>query len=59
MDNVVITQLCTKGSLANHKRAMHEGVKNPCRQCGYQATAKRGLAKHKRAGHEGVKYPCG
>ena len=29
MDNVVIMQLCTKGSLAKHKRAMHEEVKKP------------------------------
>ena len=37
---------------------MHEGVKNPCRQCGYQATAERGLAMYKSDLHEVLKYPC-
>ena len=46
------------GVLARHKRAVHEGVKYPCGQCGHQASSKGNLALHKRAVHEGVKYPC-
>ena len=52
-------QATTKGNLAEHKRALHEGVKYPCGQCGYQSTTKGDIAQHKRAVHEGVKYPCG
>ena len=40
---VVISQ-----HLRKHKRAVHEGVKYPCRQCGYQATSNGHLAWHKR-----------
>ena len=35
---------------------MCKGFKNPCRQCGYQTTAKGSLAKHERAVHEGFKF---
>ena len=49
-------QFTTKGSLAGHKRAVHEGVKY---HCGRQATTNSDLTEHKRAVHEGVKYPCG
>ena len=49
----------SKGDLAKHKRAVHEGVKYPCGQCNHQATSKGDLARHKRAAHEGVKFPCG
>ena len=53
-------QATNKGNLAKHKRAVHEGVKYHCRQCGYyQETTKGSLAEHKRALHVGVKYPCG
>ena len=46
------------GSLAEHKRAVHEGFKYPCGQCSYQSTTKGSLAEHERSVHEGVKYPC-
>ena len=39
------------GNLAEHKRAVHEGVKYPCEQCNYQATSKGNLAKHQRNRH--------
>ena len=52
-------QITSKGILAEHKSAVHEGVKYPCRQCGYEATTKGSLAQHKRAVHEGVKFKCG
>ena len=48
----------TKGRLAEHKRAVHEGVKYPCGHCNYKATTKGSLAEHKRAVNEGVKYLC-
>ena len=51
-------QFSQKANLALHKRAAHEGIKHPCRQCDYEATTKGSLDKHKRAIHEGVKYPC-
>ena len=44
--------------LDKHKRAVHEGVMYPRRQCDHKATSKGHLAQHKRAVHEGVKYPC-
>ena len=46
-------QLQREGSLAEPKRAVHEGVKYPCGQCNYQTTRKRHHAEHKRAVHEG------
>ena len=55
--NATIKQLQSR--LAEHKRAVHEGIKHPCDQCNYQATTMGSLAEHKRAIHEGVKYPCG
>ena len=51
-------QVTSKGNLARHKRAVHEGVKFPCGQCNHQATSKGHFAQHKRAIHEGIKYPC-
>ena len=42
--------------LFNKKRAVHEGVKYPCRQCNHQATSKSNLARHKRAAHDGVRF---
>ena len=53
--NAIIKQL---QSLAEHIRAVHEGVKYPCTQCNYQATSKCNLGRHQRGIHEGVKYPC-
>ena len=47
-----------KGSLAEHRRAVHEGVKYPCMQCKKQFSWKESLAEHARSVHEGVKYPC-
>ena len=44
--------------LDEHKRAVHEGVKYPCLQCGKQFSQRGNLAKHKRAVHEGVKFSC-
>ena len=52
-------QSTSTGDLAQHKRAVHAGVKYPCGQCSHQSTSKGNLARHKRAVHEGVKYPCG
>ena len=43
-------QATTKGSLAQHKQVVHEGIK----KCGHQSISKGDLAQHKRA----VKYPC-
>ena len=51
-------QATSKGSLAQHKRAVHEGVKYSCGQCVHQATSNGDLARHKRAVHEGVKFSC-
>ena len=36
VSNVIIKQL-TKGSLAEHKRAVHKGVKYPCGQYNHQS----------------------
>ena len=48
----------SKGQLCQHKRAVHEGVKYPCRQCDHKATSKGHLTRHSRAAHERVKYSC-
>ena len=50
-------QVTSKGNLARHKRAVHEGVKFPCGQCNHQATSKGNLAQHKRRVHERMKFP--
>ena len=62
-DNQIVTMQCnhqtnTKETLLRHQRAVHEGLKHPCRQCNHQATSKGNLARHKRAVHEGVKFSC-
>ena len=44
--------------LAEHKRAVHEGVKYSCRIYNYQATTSGSLAGDHRAVQEGVKYCC-
>ena len=46
------------GYLAEHKKAVDEGGKLPCRHCNYQVSSKGDLAKHKWAVHEEVKYSC-
>ena len=52
-------QTSSQGNLAQHKRALHEGVKYPCSRCGNQFTSKVNLTQHIRTVHEVVKYPCG
>ena len=42
----------TNGSLAEHQRGIHEGVKYPCGQCGKQFSQKGALARHQRTPHE-------
>ena len=42
----------TKGYLAQHKRAVHEGVKYLLGQCNHQATLKGNLTQPKRAVHK-------
>ena len=51
-------QTTIKGSLAQHKRAEHEGVKYTCRQCDNQATTEGCLTPHKMTLHLGVKCFC-
>ena len=41
-------QFSQKANLALHKRAAHEGIKHPCRQCDYEATATGDLTKHEK-----------
>ena len=50
-------QATTKGSLTQHKRALHERVRYPCSACGKQFSLKGDIFQHKRAVHEGVKFP--
>ena len=45
-------QSITKGHLAQHKRAVHEGVKYLCGQCNHQAPLKGNLTQPKRAVHK-------
>ena len=47
-------QVTTKEHLAQHKRAVHEGIKCSCKQCNYQATTESSHIRHQRAIHEGV-----
>ena len=44
--------------LRTNQKAVHEGIKYPCKQCSYEATQKGDLKKHQKAVHEGIKYPC-
>ena len=46
------------GSLHNHKKSAHEGVKYTCDQCDYQFTQKGDLNRHIQYKHEGIKYAC-
>ena len=50
-------QAITKGSLFQHKRSIHEGIKYPCAQCEYQATTKSNLKQHRKSVHEEEKHP--
>ena len=54
--NVTIKQL---RNLADHQRAIHEGVKIPCRQREEQFSSQGDVSIHQREVHEGGKYPCG
>ena len=45
VDNVV-KHFSQNGFDAEHRRAVHEGLTYPCRQCDHQATTKRSLAEH-------------
>ena len=47
-----------KGSMMEHYRSKHEGIKYPCNQCDYQATTQSNLQTHIQSKHEGIKYPC-
>ena len=50
-----LDQMATsKGILAKHKRAVHEGLKYPSKQCNHMATSKDILVQYKGAVHEGV-----
>ena len=41
-----------------HRQSVHEGIKYPCDQCEYKATAMGSLRRHYNAIHSGHKYPC-
>ena len=41
----------SKGSLTNHTKAIHEGVRFPCDQCDFKGTQNISLKKHKRSIH--------
>ena len=43
---------------SQHQMSDHEGIKHPCRQCGYQFTSKGYFAEHQKAVRKGVKYSC-
>ena len=45
-------QFSQKGKLAEHQRAVHEGVKYPCGQCDLQFSKKGSLARHHRSVHK-------
>ena len=53
-------KICSgRGALYNHKKSVHEGVKDDCDQCNYKATQKSDLNKHIKSKHKGMKYACG
>ena len=54
-----VVKISHEGGIAKHQRAVHEGIKYPCGQCGKQFSRKGDVATHQKAIHEGVKYPCG
>ena len=41
-----------------HRESKHEGVRYPCNECEFAATAAFVLKRHKESKHEGVRYPC-
>ena len=47
-----------RGSLWQHNKSAHEGVKFLCQQCDYKASQKSNLLTHIKSKHEGVKFPC-
>ena len=57
--NTLVGNATTMENLGEYKRAVHEGIKFPCGQCGKQFSHKGDVAKHQRAVHAGIKYPCG
>ena len=52
------SQFTRLGSLQQHVKSIHDGIKYPCGQCEYQATEKSALNKHILSQHEGVTYSC-
>jgi hypothetical protein len=52
---VTIKQL-KEDTLTTHKKSKHEGKKNPCDSCDYQATERGHLTTHKQSKHEGNTY---
>ena len=41
----------SRGSLTNHTKAIHEGVRFPCDQCDFKGTQNNSLKKHRRSIH--------
>ena len=56
--------LCTyeataQGSLTQHKKSIHQGVKYPCTICAYKASCTSDLSKHIKSQHKQIeKYQC-
>ena len=51
-------QAKSRSYLVKHQRALHEGIKYPCRQCGKEFTMKGEVRQHQLAVHDKVKYQC-
>ena len=48
-----------QGSLSQHKKSVHQGVKYPCTICAHKASSQGNLSKHIKAQHEHRdKYRC-
>ena len=47
-----------KTQLKIHTDSVHEGIKQPCDSCEYQASSLATLRVHKQAEHEGVTHKC-
>ena len=41
-----------------HTLSKYEGIRYPCYQCEYAATAQRSLKAHKQYKHIDIRYPC-
>ena len=58
----VFCSLCSKelasDSLKSHMKAIHLGIKYPCPDCDYKATAEKSLKMHIETIHNGVRYKC-